>query len=256
MKTKGKVILVTGASHGIGCAAARLLAQKGAQVVFAARSREKLEAEAAAVGATALPLDVTSDESVQTAVATVIARFGRIDAVINCAGNPGALGFWHELDADAMRKLFDSHVFGMERVIRAVVPHMLAAGSGTIMNIASTVGWVAMPSIAAYSAAKAAVISFSTALRGELGARGIDVLVFGPPHTRNPAGDAWPLGVQTFPEEWVAHELVRALERGRRSFLAGATNRLAVFIHRMMPRLGEWMMRGIGLRARQRLLPG
>jgi hypothetical protein len=76
--------------------------------------------------------------------------------------------------------------------------------------------------------------------------------VFGPPHTRNAAGDAWPLGVQTFPEPWVAAQLVRALGRGRRSFLAGATNRLAVLIHRLVPRLAEWMMRGIGLKARER----
>jgi NADP-dependent 3-hydroxy acid dehydrogenase YdfG len=254
METKGKVVIVTGASGGIGCAAAHALCSKGAHVAFAARTLDKLEAEVARAhgAAMAVRMDVLDEASVAAAVGAVLTRFGRIDAVVNCAGNPGALGLWTELEPNAMRTLFDTHVFGMERVTRAVLPAMLAQGSGTIMNIASTVGWVPMPSIAAYSAAKAAVIAFSTALRGELSSRGIEVLVFGPPHTRNAAGDAWPLGVQTFPEPWVAAQLVRALERGRRSFLAGATNRLAVLIHRLMPRLAEWMMRGIGLKARER----
>lgn len=254
MEPKGKVVIVTGASGGIGCAAAHALCQRGAHVVFAARSLDKLRAEVARAGGTAMAvrMDVLDDASVAAAIEAVLARFQRIDAVINCAGNPGSLGLWSELQPDAMRALFDAHVFGMERVTRAVLPTLLAQGSGTIMNIASTVGWVPMPSIAGYSAAKAAVIAFSTALRGELASHGIDVLVFGPPHTRNQAGDAWPLGVQTFPEPWVAGELVRALTRGRKSFLAGATNRLAVLIHRLAPRLAEWMMRTIGLKARDR----
>jgi NADP-dependent 3-hydroxy acid dehydrogenase YdfG len=150
--------------------------------VLAARSIDTLRAEAerlTAGGATALavPLDVTSDASVAAAVDEVLGRLGRIDAVVNNAGNAGRLSPWDRMDPAATRAMFDVHVFGMERVTRAVLPHMLARGSGTIVNIASTLAWVPMPMAAAYSAAKAAVLSFSESLRGELAGRGVDVVL-------------------------------------------------------------------------------
>ncbi len=255
MDPKGKVIIVTGASSGIGLASARALAGAGARVAMAARSTDKLTTAAARLveaGHTAMPvaLDVTSDESVACAVAQVLRVLGRIDAVINFAGNGGQLAFWDQTPAGHARAMFDVHVFGAERVIRAVLPTMLAQGSGTIVNIASAVGWVAMPSAAAYSAAKAAVLSFSEALRGELAGRGIDVLVFAPPHTSTEAGRQWPLeGPRVFAPAWVADELVRALRRGRRRFLAGASNRLLLAVQRVSPRYAAYIMQRIGLRA-------
>jgi short-subunit dehydrogenase len=194
-------------------------------------------------------LDVTSDVSVATAVAAIIERFGRIDAVINNARNGGTLGYWASLDAAYTQAMFDVHVFGMERVSRAVLPTMLAQGAGTIVNIASTVGWVPMPMAAANCAAKAAVLAFSQSLHGELAGRGITVMIFAPPHMSTDAGKAWPLDAQVFTPEWAAEQLLRTLRRGRLRFLAGGSNRLLLAIQRLSPGLAARIMRDMGLRA-------
>ncbi|WP_437612468.1 SDR family NAD(P)-dependent oxidoreductase [Sorangium sp. So ce834] len=255
MEPKGKVIIVTGASSGIGLASARALAREGARVVLAARSLARLSAEADRIArdggsAMAVEMDVTSDASVGAAVASILERLGRIDVVINNAGNGGKMSLWESTDGAFTRAMFDVHVFGMERVTRAVLPAMLAQGSGTVVNIASTVAWVPMPAAAAYSAAKAAVVAFSESLRGELEGRGVRVTVFAPPHTSTAAGNDWPLeGPQIFAPEWVAEQLVETLRRERRSFLAGASNRSLLVLQRIAPGLAARIMKDIGLRA-------
>jgi NAD(P)-dependent dehydrogenase (short-subunit alcohol dehydrogenase family) len=262
MEPKGKVILVTGASSGIGLAAARALAREGASVLLAARSAERLEAEAARIRAAggaafALALDVTSDASVAAAVDIALARCGRIDALVNNAGNAGELRFWAEAAPQHLRAMFDVHVFGAERIARAVLPAMRAQGGGTIVNVASTVAWVPMPSAAAYSAAKAAIVSLSESLRAELAPHGIEVVLFAPPHTSTEAGRAWPLeGPRIQTPEWVAEELIATLRSGRSSRLAGASNRMLLVIRRIAPAYASSIMRGIGLRAEARVRAG
>jgi NAD(P)-dependent dehydrogenase (short-subunit alcohol dehydrogenase family) len=258
MDPKGKVILVTGASSGIGLAAARALARAGASVVLAARSHAKLEAEAerlraGGAAALALPLDVTSDASVATALEALAARTGRLDVVVNNAGNGGELRFWADAEPGHLRAMFDVHVFGAERVARAALPLMQEQGGGVIVNVASTVAWVPMPSAAAYSAAKAAIVSLSESLRAELAPRRVEVVLFAPPHTSTEAGRAWPLeGPRVRTPEWVADELVETLRRGRKSHLAGASNRALLAIQRIAPGYAAYIMRGIGLRAAAR----
>jgi short-subunit dehydrogenase len=261
MDPQGKVILVTGASSGIGLASARELARRGARVILAARSMDRLEREAAAIRtnggeAIAVALDVSEAASVERAVGRALAHFGQVDAAINFAGNGGTLGLWDRAPTDQLSAMIDTHLLGAERVIRAVLPAMLARGSGVIVTVASTVGWVPMPAAAAYSAAKAAVLAFSEALRGELRGRGIEVCVFAPPHTNTEAGRAWKMaGPRTFEPEWVAGQLIRALRAEQASFLAGASNRLLLGIQRLSPAYARYIMRSIGLRAADKAGP-
>jgi short-subunit dehydrogenase len=136
-----------------------------------------------------------------------------------------------------------------------VLPLMTAQGGGTIVNIASTVAWVPMPLAAAYSSAKAAILAFSSALRDELAADGIRVMVFSPPHTRTEAGEAWPLkGPQVFEPEQVAADLVRAVRRNRRTFLSGVGNRILLVIQRIWPAYAAIIMKSIGLAAHRRVV--
>ncbi len=257
MELKGSVVLVTGASSGIGLAAAKELGAQGAKVALAARSADRLEAAAQEIRAAggqalAVRMDVTSERSVQEGLGELLARFGRLDAVVNNAGYPGRLSFWSQTDTAEMVALYDVHVFGTERVTRAALPHLLAS-KGTIMNVASTVAWVPMPTAAAYSSAKAAVVAFSDSLRAELSGTGVRVVVYAPPHTRNDSGDAWPLELpKTFEPQWVARSMASALRGGKDQYVVGG-NAALLLLQRLSPSLAAGIMRRIGLGAARRL---
>ncbi len=257
MELRGSVVLVTGASSGIGRAVGRRLAAEGAKVAFAARRLPELNAAVEAVRAEggeafAVPLDVTSDSSVQACVQAVVERYGRLDAVINNAGSAGRLELWAKSDTSTTMAMYDVHVFGTERVTRAALPHLLASG-GTLVNVASTVAWVPMPAAAAYSSAKAAVVAFSASLRAELRGTGVRVVVFAPPHTKTESGDQWPLNLpKLFTPEWVAESLAGAL-RGRGEEYVVGGNAALLFIQRLSPSLAAGIMRRVGLNAVKRL---
>ena len=261
MKIEGKVIVVTGASGGIGLEIAHALARAGARVVFTARSVERLEAEAARAreqggDAIAVGMDVTSDNSVKEAIDAVLAQYHRIDVVVNNAGNGGEMNLWSAMTADEVRQMFDVHVLGSERVMRAVLPAMRRQGGGTIVNFASTVAWVPMPGAAAYSAAKAAIVSLSESLREELGKENIDVRVFAPPHTSTEAGKRMPLDLpKIFAPDWVAAEFVAFL-RGKRPRALPGGNGMLLFVQRMSPRLASRIMTGLGFKALSKVLGG
>ncbi len=256
MKLSGTIVWITGASQGIGAEAARQVAREGAHVVLSARGRAGLEARAeeirAAGGeASVVELDVTDDASVQRAVAEVLGRHGRIDVLVNNAGNGGDLGFFVDESPTAMHAMFDVHLFGTERMTRAVLPSMLERGAGRIVNVVSTVAHVPMPGGAAYSAAKAAVVAFTQALRGELRRTGVELVLFSPPHTQTEAGKAWPLAL---PKQFTpAESLLATLKKDRRDHLAGGNHTL-LWLQRISPRLAEGIMRRIGLRATQKVL--
>jgi short-subunit dehydrogenase len=258
MDLNGKVILVTGASRGIGAELAEQLGQAGARVVLAARDRAGLEQQAERVrqtGATAhvVELDVTRDDSVQAAVSDVLATVGPIDVLINNAGNGGTLACLLDQRPEHARELFDVHVLGAERMTRAVLPSMLERGRGRIVMVASAVGYVPMPGAAAYSAAKAAVVALADALRGELDGSGIAIVCLSPPHTQTDAGRAWPLDLpKQFTPEQAAAGLVSALRKEHETYLAGG-NQALLWLRRLAPGQTSRMMRKIGLGALSRL---
>jgi NAD(P)-dependent dehydrogenase (short-subunit alcohol dehydrogenase family) len=261
MNLDGSVIVVTGASSGIGLTIAHALVDEGARVVFTARSRERLEAEvkkATARGgdAIAVSMDVTSDDSVSAALEVILARFGRIDVVVNDAGNAGEMNLWSAMSPQIVRETFDVHLHGTERVMRAVLPTMQRQRSGTIVNFASTVAWVPMPGAAAYSAAKAAVVSLSEALREELRSDGVDVRVFAPPHTSTEAGKRMPLDLpKIFAPEWVAAEFIAFL-RGTRARALPGGNGMLLLVQRFSPRLASRIMNKLGFNALSKVLRG
>lgn len=176
MTATAQVALVTGASSGIGKATAIALAATGFQVVGTGRDTARLTAPA---GVTYLDLDVTSDDSVASAVQQVIDRFGRIDVLVNNAG-VGATGAAEEFSIAQTQAVFDINVHGVIRMTKAVLPHMRAQGRGRIINVSSLSGFVPSPFMALYVSTKHAVEGYSQSLDHEVREHGVRVLLVEP----------------------------------------------------------------------------
>jgi NADP-dependent 3-hydroxy acid dehydrogenase YdfG len=173
-----RIVLITGCSSGIGEATASRLARSGWTVYATARKVEALEG-LAAQGCRTLALDVTSDDSMRTAVETVIAEAGRIDALVNNAGYSQS-GAAETLDLDDVRRQFETNVFGLLRMCQLVLPAMREQGSGRIVNISSMGGRLVFPGGGAYHATKYAVEALSDAMRFEVAGFGVKVILIEP----------------------------------------------------------------------------
>ena len=181
-----QVVLITGASDGIGAALAKLLAERfsGIRLVLAARSIEKLEAIAShcrQVGAEvlAVPTDLANVEQVQALAEKAIAKFNRVDALVNNAGY-GQMGPVELIPAAAAQQQFQVNFLGTLALIRALIPEMRDAGGGRIINVSSLGGRLAFPFGGLYSASKFALEGLSDALRMELAPFNIKVSVIEP----------------------------------------------------------------------------
>ena len=171
-----KVILVTGCSSGIGRNLVQRLSGAGYQVVATARSIETLADLPAALK---LAMDVTQPDSIHQAVACTIQKFGRIDVLVNNAGY-AQVGAIEELSDSQILHMYDVNVFGVMRMIRAVVPYMRMQKAGQIINISSIAGKLATPVNGSYSSTKFAVEAISDALRLELEPFNIPVVLIAP----------------------------------------------------------------------------
>lgn len=183
MEVQGKVVIITGASMGIGEATARAFAEAGAQLVLAARSVDKLEAVAQSLPAQAatlvVPTDMTDQAQVKALIDTAYAHFGRIDILINNAGQAAA-GPIATVNPDHYRQIIELNLFGPLHAMQAVVPKMKAQGGGVIINISSRVSKMAIPGIGAYASTKYALNGLSLTARNELAADNIRVVLFHP----------------------------------------------------------------------------
>jgi short-subunit dehydrogenase len=175
-----RVAVVTGASSGIGEAAACALAAAGFTVYGTSRKAAVGEKRG---GVVFLPLDVTDDESVASAVREVLDRSGRIDVLVNNAG-VGTAGAAEESSVEQARALFETNLFGSIRMTRAVLPHMREQGSGRIINVSSVLGLIPAPFMALYSATKHAIEGYSESLDHEVREYGVRVLLVEPAYTR------------------------------------------------------------------------
>ena len=173
-----KVILITGASSGIGFDAARTLARQGHRVYAAARRVERME-PLKADGVIPLRLDVTDEASMQDAVRTILEAEGRIDALVNNAGY-GYFGAIENVSMEEARRQLEVNVFGMARLCQLVLPSMREQGSGRIVNISSVAGKAVMYFGGWYHVSKYSVEALSDALRMEVKPFGIDVALIEP----------------------------------------------------------------------------
>lgn len=177
---QGKVVVITGASRGIGAAAARVFADAGARVVLLARSADQIGALARQVGGTAVPCDVGDWGSVQAAIAGVVAQHGRLDVLINNAGVIEPIARLSEADPADWGRAVDINLKGVFHGCRAAVPVMRQQGAGTIINLSSGAATSPLEGWSAYCASKAGVLMLTRALHLEEGGWGLRVLGLSP----------------------------------------------------------------------------
>ncbi len=180
----GQVIIITGASAGIGEATARRLARGGAKVVITARRPDRLEALARAIdpsGARVLAVagDITSDTDRRKLVEATLQKFGRIDGLVNNAGY-GTRGPVEIAPIDVIRKNYETNVFALIALTQLVLPAMRERGSGCIVNIGSVAGRIARPLSSIYDSTKHALEALTDGLRGELKPFGVRVTLIRP----------------------------------------------------------------------------
>ncbi len=176
-------VLITGANGGFGALTVKTLLHQGHSVVATIRnadSKNKAAAdELSALGAQIVDLDVTDDESVHAGVAKAISLLDGLDVVINNAG-VGVLGIQEQFNIDDFKRLFDINVFGVQRVNRAVLPHLRNQGTGLLIHISSLLGRISLPFYGPYNASKWALEALAETYRVELSGLGVDSCIVEP----------------------------------------------------------------------------
>ena len=167
--------IVTGAGTGIGKAIAETFAEAGAHVVVSGRTPETVETVAAAIGGTAVPCDVTNLDDVEALFARALEINGKIDVLVNNAGQSGPIAPISEVDVEAWRACIEVNLFGTVHCLRVGSRIMCAQGSGSIINLSSLMGLKGYPMRSAYSASKFAVIGLTEAVAREVGPFGVRV---------------------------------------------------------------------------------
>ena len=256
---KDKVIIVTGASSGIGLASARLFGSFGARVVMAARSLEKLEAEAPSVSGDpdrvlCVKTDVTREEDCRALIEATVRRFGGIDILVNNAGI-SMRAMFKDLDLKVIRALMDVNFWGAVQCTKYALPYLLER-KGSVVGVISIAGYSALPARSGYSASKYAVRGFLDTLRIEHLYDGLHVMVFAPGYTasnvRNAAltADGSAQGETPLDEgrlmsaEACARHLARGLYRRKDRVTLTGLGKATVWAHRLFPKLTDRLTYG------------
>lgn len=237
------VVVVTGASSGIGAATARELAGQGHRLVLAARRADRLAALAEELGAgaevLAVPTDVTDPQQVDALAEQAVERFGRIDVWINNAG-VGQGRPWFEVPPEDLRRMVDTNLTSVILGGQAAVRRMLPQGSGHIINVASVAGHVGVSGI--YSATKFGVRGHSEAARRELAPYGIRVSIVSPGFVRTEMTEKNPLRMPG--PEVIALAIARLIQRPRREVVVPWTYRVGPLLNALSPALLDLVMAG------------
>jgi short-subunit dehydrogenase len=251
----GKVVVVTGASMGIGEAITKTFAQEGASVVLLSRDTARAEAARGRVDfpdrTVALSCDVRHAEEIDRVLALTLHHFKRIDVWINNAGH-GLLDSVAEMDTAACHEMFETNFFGAVSAMQAVIPVMRQQGGGTIINISSVAGHVPLPFHAAYSATKFALNAIGKAAGVELKKDGIHVLTVCPGYVRTDFGanavqgrelkKVRPGSVRGISAERVARATLQGYLKQKREVIVPWTMHVPVKLYQLFPTLVERAM--------------
>lgn len=245
---KNKVAVITGASSGIGLAAAKLLFQNGAKCVLAARRKGLLDSIAKELeGSLSIETDVTQKNSVENLVSESLKVFGSIDILIN---NAGILIYKpiEQCSQEELRDVMEVNYFGAVQCVNAILPIMKKQRCGTIVNVASIAGKIGFPSLGYYAASKFAMVGYSQALRQELKQYGIFVSTICPgtvytPMTEEIIEGAKKKGKNVLPisAETVAEKILFAIEKKKREIFVPKATHLLYFLHFFFPKFTEWL---------------
>jgi short-subunit dehydrogenase len=255
MELSGKVVVVTGASMGIGEAIAKIFADQGASVVMLSRDAGRVEAARGRVGygerTLAMACDVRHREDVDRAIGLTLHHFNRIDVWVNNAGH-GLLDSVAQMEMAACREMFDTNFFGAVGAMQAVIPVMRQQGTGTIINVSSVAGHIPIPFHAAYSATKFALNAIGKAAGVELKKDGIHVLTVCPGYVRtafsenairgNELKRVRPGSVKGVTAERVARATLRGYLKRKREVVVPWTMYVPQKIYQIFPGLVEWSM--------------
>jgi short-subunit dehydrogenase len=259
MEMDGKVVVVTGASMGIGEAIAKVFADAGASLVLLSRDPTRAEAARQRIGHTdrtlALACDVRNREEIDRALAATLQHFKRVDVWINNAG-VGIRDSVADMQPAAYRELFETNFFGVIACLQAVVPAMRATGGGSIINISSVAGHIPVPFMAIYCASKFAVNALGKGARLELKRDKINVLTvcpgyvsteFGAHVVANRQGTVRPPAVRGISAERVARATYRGYRRGKREVIVPWSMIPVIKLYQLLPGIVEWgMARAMG----------
>lgn len=248
MELKDKIIVITGASSGIGAVTAQMLGQRGAVTVLLARSAAKLQEVAARIPGQAVwhVCDVQDEAEVARVFTEIVEAYGRIDILLNNAGY-GKFEAVTEMQTQEFEDMMDVNYMGTVRCTKAALPHMLQRGSGQIVNVASMAGKIGTARSAAYTATKHAVLGFTNALRQELRHSGITVSAVnpGPIATEffkiaDPSGKyEQSVASMIMTPDYVSSQIVRLMEKGKEEVDLPRLAAFGIRLYGLFPRLAD-----------------
>jgi short-subunit dehydrogenase len=255
MELDGQVVVVTGASMGIGEAIAKIFVTHGASVVLLSRDAGRAEAARARIACpertVALSCDVRNSEEIDRVLALTLHHFKRVDVWINNAGH-GLLDSVAKTEMQACHELFETNFFGAMSSMQAVIPVMRQQGGGTIINISSVAGHIPLPFHASYSATKFALNAIGKAANVELKRDGIHVLTVCPGYVQTAFGEnavrgnelkkVRPGSVRGITADRVARATLRGYLKGKREVIVPWTMHLPVKLYQLFPAVVDWTM--------------
>lgn len=253
---KDKVVIVTGASSGIGEALSQKLAVKGAKIVIAARNTEKINSIAETINKSgnclAVTVDVTLEEDCKKLIETTIEKFGRIDVIINNAGI-SMRAIFHETDLKVLHTLMDVNFWGTVNCTKYALPHLLSS-KGSLVGVSSIAGYKGLPGRTGYSASKFAMQGFLEVIRLEYFKKGLHVLIACPGFTASnirktalnkdgiAQGETPRDESKMMSPEVVAEKIIHAIEKRKRTIIMSTDGKLTVFLNKFFPKWVDKMV--------------